>query len=234
MTGKPKDAASEPFETSSAARDPLYGTLVSFVLDDPETNGSFTARLMQSQSWSIDHAQRVIIEYKKFLYLTQRAGHEITPSPAVDGVWHLHLTYTQSYWGQLCGRVFGRPLHNVPATDSPDQSALHRAHYAATLASYERLFGKSAPADIWPREVSPIAPQGDWLDVQIAGSAVTRRRVLQALLVGIGLLLCLSALSVLQLAPLLGAGGLTMFFLAWAHQPRFDHERRGDQRCGAG
>jgi hypothetical protein len=196
MTGKPNDAdsSSEPSETSSAAGDPLYGTLVSFVLDDPETNGFFTARLMQSQSLSTDHARRAIIDYKKFFYFTQRTGHEVTPPPAVDGVWHLHLTYTQSYWGQLSGRVSGRPLHHVPGTGLPEQNALHRAHYAATLASYKRLFGKSAPADIWPRKVTPSAPRANWLDVQIADSAVTGRRVLQALLVGIGLLLCLSAL----------------------------------------
>jgi hypothetical protein len=219
-------------ETTCALHDPLFQTLVSLVLDDPQAAGSFTARLVASHNWSMDHASRVILEYKKFLYLTQRAGHEVTPSPEVDDVWHLHLTYTQSYWGQLCGRVFSRPLHHVPGTDSPEQNEIHQAHYVATLASYERLFGDSAPADIWPRTTARKETVRRWLDIPIAGSAITRRRAIQLLLVGLGLELCCSALWISQLAPLLGAGGLTMFFLAWRISQNLI--MRGEVICVAG
>jgi hypothetical protein len=40
---------------------------------------------------------RAIGEYRRFLYLTQIAAHDLTPSKAIDSIWHLHLLYTQSY-----------------------------------------------------------------------------------------------------------------------------------------
>ena len=73
---------------------------------------SFTARLARENRWSVAHAERVIDEYRRFCWLAVMAGHEVTPSDAVDQAWHLHLTYSRDYWDRLCGEVLKRPLHH--------------------------------------------------------------------------------------------------------------------------
>jgi hypothetical protein len=62
-------------------------------------------RLMRENGWAGTFADPVVDEYGRLLYLTQVADGPMTPSEAVDRAWHLHLTYTRSYWNDLCGGV---------------------------------------------------------------------------------------------------------------------------------
>ena len=39
---------------------------------------------------------------QKIIYLAAVSKTPVTPSDEIDQVWHLHLTYTQSYWIDLC------------------------------------------------------------------------------------------------------------------------------------
>ncbi len=75
---------------------------------------TFAARLARENRWSLAHAEAVIGEYKRFCYLAMTAGHEVTPSDAVDQAWHLHLTYTRDYWQTFCPEVLGGDLHHGP------------------------------------------------------------------------------------------------------------------------
>jgi hypothetical protein len=74
----------------------LYERIQAFSLDQPDDGLSFSRRLARDNGWSLEYAQRVIEEYKKFAFLAVVAGHPVTPSDQVDQVWHLHLTYTRS------------------------------------------------------------------------------------------------------------------------------------------
>jgi uncharacterized protein (TIGR04222 family) len=74
----------------------------------------------------------------------------VTPSDAVDQVWHLHLTYTCSYWQDFCPDVLGCPLQHGPTRGGAQEARRFERDYDQTLASYERIFGEPAPADIWP------------------------------------------------------------------------------------
>jgi len=65
-------------------------------------------------------------------------------------VWHLHLTYTQSYWNELCSKVLKKPLHHSPTKGGRSESKKYRSQYQATLDSYTSTFGKAPPIDIWP------------------------------------------------------------------------------------
>ena len=73
-------------------------------MDEPGAALPFTSRLAREQGWSHAFAARAIREYKRFLILAMEAGHPVTPSEAVDQVWHLHLVYTVSYW-KGCARA---------------------------------------------------------------------------------------------------------------------------------
>ena len=89
----------------------LYRRIQAFSLDQPNTQLSFSKRLARDNSWSTDYASRVIEEYKKFVLLAVVAGHPVTPSDQVDQVWHLHLSYTRSYWEEFCPKILQTTLH---------------------------------------------------------------------------------------------------------------------------
>lgn len=111
---------------------------------------SFAARLARENRWSDDYSSRVIVEYKRFCYLAVTAGHEVTPSDAVDQAWHLHLTYSRDYWEVFCRKVLQADLHHGPTAGGQIERARYYDQYAATFRSYEAAFGAPPPPDIWP------------------------------------------------------------------------------------
>lgn len=128
----------------------LWQKIEAFPLDEPGAGFPFSRKLARENGWESGYAARAIREYRRFLYLYCQAGHPVSPSDTIDQVWHLHLTYTQSYWNRLCQDTLGRPLHHVPGQGRPGEDAKFTDWYARTLASYTAHFGESPPADIWP------------------------------------------------------------------------------------
>jgi hypothetical protein len=124
--------------------------ILAFEIDEATPELPFRDRLARENGWTKGYAQRVIDEYLRFVCLAMVSGHVVTPSDQVDQAWHLHLTYTRSYWDRLCGEVLGRPLHHGPTRGGSAESIKYHDLYERTLASYEKLFGDAPPADIWP------------------------------------------------------------------------------------
>lgn len=137
----------------------LKHRLDAFKIDDPEASFPFSARLARENRWSQEYTHRVIEEYKRFAYLAMAAGHPVTPSVDVDQVWHLHLTYTRSYWEEFCPVVLGRPLHHGPTKGGQAEGAKFHDWYSRTLESYESHFGHKPPVDIWPNASDRFARQ---------------------------------------------------------------------------
>ncbi len=128
----------------------LLARILSFDIDGGEVALPFAARLARENGWTRTYADRVVEEYKRYVFLAATTGFHVCPSEDVDAAWHLHLTYTKSYWKRLCGDVLARPLHHEPTKGGPAEGAKHLAMYADTLAAYRDAFGQPAPADIWP------------------------------------------------------------------------------------
>ena len=128
----------------------LAARLARYALDDPGADYTFSARLARENAWIDAYAARVIEEYKRFVLLALCAGHPVTPSEAVDQVWHMHLTYTTAYWLDFCPHVLGKPLHHDPTRGGSQERSKHGTWYENTLASYRRLFDAEPPPDIWP------------------------------------------------------------------------------------
>jgi len=127
----------------------LHKRIWTFAIDEPDISFPFSKRLARDQGWSLTYTQQVIEEYKKFLFLAIAADHPVTPSDAVDEAWHLHLTYTHSYWDDLCSQILQKPLHHHPTKGGTSQREVFWDCYNKTLNSYERFFGYPPPADIW-------------------------------------------------------------------------------------
>lgn len=104
----------------------LWRDFEAFVFDEPDHPFSFSRLLARENGRSASFTARAIAEYRRFLYLAVATDHEVTPSEVVDRVWHLHLTYSRSYWERLCGALLKRLLHRRGAT-----SGRHRTSNSA-------------------------------------------------------------------------------------------------------
>lgn len=134
----------------SSAGHPVWIALQHYSIGPDDAALPFAVRLARENGWSAATAERTIGEYKRFCFLAVTAGHAVTPSDAVDQVWHLHLTYSRDYWERFCPVVLGRALHHGPTAGGSDERQRYFAQYAATLQAYEMAFGEAAPADLWP------------------------------------------------------------------------------------
>ena len=129
---------------------PLWQRLADHPLDDPRDARPLSARLSQNTGWRAAHTQRVLTEYRRFLYLAVRLQGRVCPSEAVDEAWHAHLLDSSRYFGDFCPRVLGYTLHHVPSRGGAEEGARHASRYRATLLAYQHVFGEAPPADIWP------------------------------------------------------------------------------------
>lgn len=140
----------------------LYHRIQAFEIDQPNALLPFSKRLARENHWSLTYTQQVIEEYKKFLFLAIVANHPVTPSDAIDQVWHLHLTYTHSYWNELCAQVLQKPLHHHPTRGGVQQRERFWHCYCQTLESYEKFFGDRAPNQIWAAPTTRFQQAGQF------------------------------------------------------------------------
>ena len=129
--------------------EPLYRRICAYSLEGADLR-SFVQKLTSENGWSLGYAKRAIDEYRRFMFLAVATGHPVAPSDQVDQVWHLHLTYTRTYWGPFCGDVLGTPIHHAPSRGGLAEAQKFGQWYDATIQSYHRLFGEPPPPDVWP------------------------------------------------------------------------------------
>lgn len=164
----------------------LWTRIEAFEIDDlsrgvPDL--TFSQRLASENGWCAGFARRVVEEYKRFLFLAMTAGHSVTTSDEVDQAWHLHMTYTRSYWDRLTREVLPRPLHHDPTRGGGEEDAKFDDWYERTKRSYTAAFGEEPPADVWPSSKVRFNPRLRWQRVNTAEywmilKRPTRRRLL--------------------------------------------------------
>src|SRR5262245_30978323 len=142
----------------------LWQRIQAFDIDSSDAGFPFSARLARENGWSREEALAAIEEYKKFIYLVCVSPSPLTPSEAVDQVWHLHLVYTRSYWKDFCDGVLGRPVHHEPTMGGMDQALLFAGQYAQTRLLYETEFGIGPSVTYWPLEPFATLPTHRWID----------------------------------------------------------------------
>ena len=173
--------------------DVLWQSIDAFDFNDPDADLSFTARLAREIGWKPDYASRMVEEYKRFVYLAIRAGHEVTPSDAVDQAWHLHLTYSQNYWNKFCKDVLEMPLQHDPTKGGKPEVEKYWGQYHRTLDTYQELSGESPPVDIWPSPRDRFADVSAIRRINAAQDWVIRKPTIQprwgALVAGIVLVI---------------------------------------------
>jgi len=128
----------------------LWTKIQQFSIDDDTATVRFSDKLASEQGWQAAFTAKTIEEYKKFILLCCISPTGAAPSKIVDEVWHLHLTYTQSYWTDFCKDTLGKEIHHFPSGGGKAEDDKHREWYAATLDLYRETFDKQPPPDIWP------------------------------------------------------------------------------------
>ncbi len=179
----------------------LHSRLQEFVFDLPGTELPLVARLARENGWTRRYADRVLAEYRRFVYLGATCGHPVTPSDEVDQAWHLHMLYTESYWERMCGEVLGFAFHHGPTRGGKAEGAKFNDWYVATLEAYRREFGSEPPADIWPTASQRFSMRNSYVRVNLADNIVLSRPRLRRY--GLGALAGTSVLVAFGCTPLL-------------------------------
>lgn len=133
----------------------LWERIEKFSLDDPHSNFPFSKKLAKENNWSASFTVSAIEEYKKFIYLCCISPAGASPSDIVDEVWHMHLTYTTSYWIDFCRNTLQKDIHHHPSKGGSTENEKHKNWYEDTLVLYETTFGIKPPHNIWPRNNEP-------------------------------------------------------------------------------
>jgi hypothetical protein len=128
----------------------LWIKITEFNIDDNTAGFKFSQRLARENGWNITFAKQVIEEYKKFIFLCCISQNGVTPSDQVDQAWHLHLTYTKSYWIDLCRNTLEKEIHHNPTKGGNSENLKFNDFYSDTLKLYKEKFGTLPPESIWP------------------------------------------------------------------------------------
>lgn len=99
--------------------DDLWQRIAAHHFGPADASLTFAARLARKNRWSLAEAKLVVEDYRRFCYLAVTAGHEVTPSDAVDQAWHLHLIYSCDYWEEFCPLVLRVDLHHGLTSGGP-------------------------------------------------------------------------------------------------------------------
>ena len=136
--------------------DPLWLKLNMMNAEGLQAFAPVMKMMEQQMGSSAEMANRVIEEYRKFLFLAMRAGHQVIPPGPINDVWMTHLQTAQNFWENLGQMITERPV--AGGMDAKAMGGMGDA-WAATLKSYEVIFGTKPPMDIWgtgPAAANPM------------------------------------------------------------------------------
>ena len=128
----------------------LWDRISQFEFDNDQIQFNFTDRLARENNWTRSYSNEVIEEYKKFIFLCCITPNGVTPSDQVDQAWHLHLTYTKSYWIDFCKNTLGQEIHHNPTQGGNQERKKFDQFYTSTKDEYVKAFGTIPPITIWP------------------------------------------------------------------------------------
>lgn len=168
---------------------PVWVALQNYSIGPDDAVLSFAERLARENGWDLDEAERIIGEYKKFCFLTVIADQDMTPSDAIDQVWHLHLSYSRDYWERFCPDILGQLLHHGPTAGGEAEHNRYFEQYAQTLKAYEQSFGEAPPADLWPDARRRLIEDPKARRYHPRDGVVVSRKVAKWLMIAAGLIL---------------------------------------------
>lgn len=109
--------------------------------------GCIKVKLMcgkEGPGWSREKADRIEVQYRRFLFLTATRPEPIVPTTDVDEFWHAHILDTHKYF-EDCERIFGGYLHHFPyfGMRGEDDARNLQAAFTQTKAIYRAEYGEA-------------------------------------------------------------------------------------------
>ncbi len=117
----------------------LWNEVRGFQLDSLEEEYGFSIKLSYENNWSVQFTEDAILEYKKFMFLVAVTKSMVSPSHIIDIVWHLHLTFSESYQ-DFC-EILGKNVKHIPSTGKKGEKAVLSNAVNFTAEKYENYFG---------------------------------------------------------------------------------------------
>ena len=143
--------------------------ILNFNIHSKGDSSIFISKLMSENGWSKDFALQALSEYKKFIYLLYISDERLSPSMVIDKVWHCHLTFTQSYWLDLCRDTLNKDIHHIPSSLNDIDKQQDSLSYERALKLYQVHFG-NPNLKIW----SKVKPQKKpWLVIVFSSLFLT-------------------------------------------------------------
>lgn len=217
----------------SIENDPLWTRIRNMDIDGVDLALPFSQRLARDNGWDPQYADRVILEYKRFIYLAVTQGKPVTPSDQIDQAWHLHLAYSRHYWSELCDEILGEPLHHNPTEGGKTEKAKFKEWYTKTLEIYERVFGIKPSADIWPPPKDRFLHVDNFRRVNSANCLILETEIYGWVFLLTGVMILVFALVLRDVfAALLAIGliGVSIYMAAKSSNDKSSSERGGG--CG--
>lgn len=109
---------------------------------------NFDQYVAQELMVSLDQAQDMIFEYRRFILLFGLTGFKLYPSEQVEKVWCIHMAFSVNYI-DYCTKTIGLVPYHVPFTGNTTGYD-DRAEYANTLSFYTAVFGVNPCSSVWP------------------------------------------------------------------------------------
>jgi hypothetical protein len=135
--------------------DPLWLKLAGMNIQGAQAMAPFLQMLETQMGWSKGMASRAMEEYRKFLFLAFRAGHQVMPPGLFQDSWGAQMKGVQDALDHLANL-----LDEKPAPGGFDAAAFKAATdpWKQTLDSYEKFFGMAPPMDIWSKPTAAANP----------------------------------------------------------------------------
>ena len=110
---------------------------------------AFADKISRKHNCTKRYALNAVQEYKKFIYLAVISDFHVTPSQAIDKVWHEHILFTKAY-RFFCDNIIKYNLNHHPELfPFEEQTARYHAQYLDTLNLYVKEFGILPTDDVW-------------------------------------------------------------------------------------
>ncbi len=187
----------------------MWDKLNEFSLDIPEVDFSFSDRLARENGWTKEYANRVITEYKKFVFLSATSGKSLTPSDEVDQAWHMHMIYSRSYWNEMCKDILGGFMfHHGPTKGGKLEAERFHNQYQYTLDLYAEVFNETPPSDIWPSVEKRFSPM-DYKRIDVTKNIILNKNKVKEYMISYAL-------------PLVGALLISLFTFSTETNPKED------------
>lgn len=127
---------------------PIWNSIASFPLNEPNLIETFPNRLVKTFNWTAGYTERVMMEYRKFLFLCATSKCRIVPSWPVAMVWETHIHFYPLSWKMLSENLIRKKLA-ISTIDDDSWQDLCKP-YELTRDAYIDIFVELPPADIWP------------------------------------------------------------------------------------